>query len=315
MKPFSFVFAGGSGFSLKVLELLQQSSFKLKGVVTTPPALKGRGMKKQHTPAGLLARQKKIPLQEPKNLLAQDFLKTLKGWEAQFLFVCSYGKILPQEVLDLFPHKAFNLHLSLLPLLRGPAPVQRALMSGCKQTGISLQLISKQLDTGDIVGYRTFALTQNDNSEDVYQKALQYSPTLFQLELRDFLIGQLKPQPQDHSKKTYAKKIQKKETQIVWSHPAQTIHNQIRGLFSGPQAFSFLKGQRIKIFRSQVIAEEGFWPKLSPGELFVKKNQLFVGCGTGWLELLELQKEGKKRLKAQDFLKGQSFPLGIKLEE
>ena len=308
------MFAGGNDFSLKILELLGQSNFELKGLITAPPAFKGRGMKKQSSPAGLFALREEIPLQEPENLLDKAFLEALKAWSADFLFVCSYGKILPLKVLSLFPRGALNLHLSLLPLWRGAAPVQRALMAGASQTGLSLQQVAVGLDEGDILGQRAFALAPDDNTEDVYKKALEQSPSLLSSELKSFLKGKLKPRPQDHTKRTYASKIKKAEARIVWQSPAQDIHNQIRGLFSGPQAFSFLKGKRIKIFRSQALAE-GLPPGLSPGELFVKENQLFCACAPGALKLLELQEEGKKRLKAQDFLKGRSFLPKAKLGE
>ena len=328
MKAFSFVFAGSSSFSLKLLSLLQKSKFfHLKGLVAVPPAVQGRGMKKQASRAGLFAAREKIPLQEPEDLSDRAFIERLKNYGADFLLVCSYGKILPFEILSLFPRRAFNLHLSLLPLWRGAAPVQRALMAGDSQSGVCLQLMAEELDAGDIVGQRAFALTQNDNTEDVYNKALGHCPSLLSLELRDFLEGRLKPRPQDHTKKTYARKIRKKEAKIVWNRPARDIHNQIRALFSGPQAFSFFKGRRIKIFRSLMAegraegrAEErakGDLPSegLSPGRLFVTGNQLWTACAPGALRLLELQKEGKKRIPAEDFLKGQSFAPGGQWEE
>lgn len=309
MKKFSYVFAGSSEFALDCLKLLMKLEFlSLKGIITCPDAIKDRGKKNQVSILKSFALKQDLSYWTPEKPHEPEFLNQILQKKCDFSFVCAYGKILPEAYLQIFPKGSLNLHLSLLPRWRGAAPVQRALMAGDKRTGVCLQVMTKELDAGDIIGQRSFAITKEDNAKDVFDKSLMETKSLLREELLKYLKGEIRPQPQDHLKKTYAHKIDKKEGEIIWKDPAPTIHNKIRALFLGPQAFSFLKGQRIKIYQSKIIQEN--YSDFLPGEVCIAKNdQIVIACGQGALSLLEIQKEGKKRQKTADFLKGQYITL------
>ena len=287
---------------------MKSKSLTLKGVVSRPSALKGRGMKKQSSAVRSFAQKQGWPVWTPKKTRETKFLDEISKKKCDFSFVCSYGQILPLAYLQIFPKGSFNLHFSQLPRWRGAAPVQRALMAGDQETGICLQVMTADLDAGDIIGQRNFKIEEEDNAKDIFDKALRETDSLLKEELIKYLKGELKAHPQDHSKKTYAQKIDKKEGKIVWEESSLKIHNKIRALFLGPQAFSFLNGKRVKIYQSKIVRKS--FPDFLPGEICaVQKKELFVACGQGALSLLEIQKEGKKRQKIEDFLKGHPIKL------
>ena len=310
MKKFSFIFAGTSEFALDCLKLLMELEFlSLKGLVTRPEVLKGRGLRKQSSIVKSFIQKQGFPCWTPEKPDKSGFLEEILQQKCDFSFVCAYGQILPLSYLQLFPKGSLNLHLSLLPRWRGAAPVQRALMAGDKETGVCLQLMTIKLDAGDIIGQRKIKIGEEDNARDIFDKALTETKSLLEKELVKYLNEEIQPQVQDHSKKTYAQKIDKKDGKIIWEESALKIHNKIRALFLGPQAFSFLNGKRIKIYRSQIV-RENFSDFLSGEICRVQKNQLIVACGQGALSLLDIQKEGKKKQGIEDFLKGN--PLSVK---
>ena len=240
MKQFSFIFVGTSDFALDCLKLLMESeSLQLKGILSRPPSLQGRGMKQQSSSVQSFAQKQGLPVWTPKKASDAGFLNEISQQRCDFSFVCSYGQILPPNYLKIFPRGSLNLHLSLLPRWRGAAPVQRALLSGDQKTGICLQIMTNELDAGDIIALRKFKIEEEDNAKDVFDKALKETALLLKEELIRYLKGDLKAQAQDHTKKTYAPKMDKTEAEIVWKEPAQAIHNKIRALFLGPQAFFF----------------------------------------------------------------------------
>ena len=313
MKRFSFIFAGTSELALDCLKLLLEMPFlTLKGVVSRPDALKGRGMKKQSSVVKNFALAKGYPVWTPRRADSADFLNSIAQKKCDFSFVCSYGQILPLAYLQLFPQGSLNLHLSLLPRWRGAAPVQRALMSGDQKTGICLQIMTVKLDAGDIVGQREFQIRENDNARDIFDQALIEMNVLLKEKLLRYLKGELEAHPQDSSQTSYAHKIDKATARILWKEPAFKIHNKIRALFLGPQAFCFFKEKRMKIYRAKIVAES--FSGFSPGDVcFLAKGKLFVFCGEGALSLLEVQKEGKRRQKIEDFLKGHNVKLRDRL--
>ena len=278
------------------------------------------------------AKEQRLAIWNPTSPHDPSFLKHIESQAFDFCFVCAYGKILPPAFLKLFPQRTINLHFSLLPSWRGAAPIQRALMAGDKKTGVSLQVMSETLDAGDIIGQREFVIDSQDNATSLFSKALGATAGLIQKELLSYLKGELKAHPQDHSKKTYAKKIDKKEAKIQWQKEALLLHNQIRALSEGPGAYSFLMNRgsnmRVKIHRAAALPESNssdlkssfqpkeFQPKeikpgeFKPGEICqLSKDQLLVACGKGVLSLLEVQKEGGRKQTLKDFLNG--FPLCV----
>ena len=352
MKPFSFIFAGTSDFSLDCLKLLiKNPKLKLKAIISQPDRLRGRGLKKQGSIVSQFAHSKNIPLFLPETAKSSAFLNKIQEKECDFSFVCAYGQILPLNYLNLFPKGSLNLHLSLLPRWRGAAPIQRALMVGDKKTGVCLQVMTEKLDAGDIISSREFSIEKEDNAKSLFEKSLKETETLLSEKLLPYLEGKIQPWPQDSSQAIYAPKIDKKSAQIVWTESALKIHNKIRALYLGPQAFCFLEfkkpvqipyfrltlgpikisfslgalihslfkrprrnkqeviRRRIKVYRSQISAQTNI-TGFHPGEVCqIEKNRLSVACGKGALDLLEVQKEGKKRQRIEEFLKGQNIKL------
>lgn len=310
MKSFSFIFAGTSEFARDCLKIfLELETFVLKGVLSQPDQMRGRGMKKQSSPVKAFALEKGFPVWTPEKGSDPRFLEEIKKQNCDFSFVCSYGQILPKTYLEIFPKACINLHFSLLPRWRGAAPVQRALMAGDKKTGVCIQVMNTELDAGDIIGQRDFEIQEEDNSENLFERSLKEAQALIAEDLLEYLRGEREVKTQDSTKKTYAHKIEKKEAQILWEKSAQDIHNKIRGLFLGPQAFSFLKGKRIKIYRSQVVDEH--FPDFKAGQICqIGTEELLVKCGKGAISLLEVQREGRNKQKIRDFLKG--YPLSLK---
>ncbi|MDE0091663.1 MAG: methionyl-tRNA formyltransferase [Oligoflexia bacterium] len=308
MKQFSFIFAGTSDFSLDCLKLLiKNPRLKLKAIISQPDRLKGRGLKKQSSAISSFALSKKIPLFLPESQ-STEFLNKIQEKKCDFSFVCAYGQILSLNYLNLFPKGSLNLHLSLLPRWRGAAPIQRALMAGDNRTGVCLQVMTEKLDAGDIIASREIIINKEDNAKILFEKSLKETEILLSEKLLSYLEGEIQPQPQDPSQATYAHKIDKPSAQITWTETATNLHNKIRALYLGPQAFCFLKRKRLKIYHSQLINHS--FPDFSPGELCqIEKNKLVVACGEGALSLLEVQKEGKKRQGIEEFLKGQSLKL------
>ena len=309
MRNFSFLFAGTSEFSLKCLKLLIKTPrLELKAIISQPDRERGRGLKRQSSVLADFAISKNIPLFRPKKSQFNDFLNKIREQKADFCFVCAYGQILPLNYLKLFPKGSLNLHLSLLPRWRGAAPVQRALMAGDKKTGICLQVMTEKLDAGDLIASKKFSIENTDNAETLFEKSLEKTKILLKEILIPYLEGKIQGQIQDPSQVTYANKIEKKESQINWKESAVTLHNKIRALYLGPQAFCFFKGKRLKIYRSALFNQD--FSGFSPGEVCqVEKTQLKIACGAGAVSLLEIQKEGKKRQRIEEFLKGQNLKL------
>ena len=309
-KAFSYIFAGTSELSLICLKiLLKQERLQLKGLISQPDKAKGRGLQKQPSPVKNFAVLNQIPYWTPASCRDSSFLEDIKRLSADFCFVCAYGQILPLNYLKLFPKSCLNLHFSLLPRWRGAAPIQQALMAGDLQTGVSLQIMAEKLDAGDIIAYKKFCIQEEDNSQTLFEKSFQAADILLQESLFPYLKGEIKAIPQDSSKATYASKIDKKTARIEWEQENSIIHNKIRALFLGPQTFCFFKNKRLKLYRSQISCQSALGYR--PGEVCYvgKEGLLSIACGKGALDILELKKEGKKKQRVQDFLRGHSIQL------
>lgn len=266
------------------------------------------------TPVKIFSQKQNLPLES-----FEDLSQARKHFSPPALLAVAvaYGRILPSSFLNSFPKGGVNIHPSLLPRWRGAAPIERALMAGDKKTGVSLQVISKELDAGDIIEKYEFPVSEDDTALEVYQKAKNISKELLLRDLPFFLQEKIIPKPQktDGQPLIYAQKIQKTECEIFWKEFALYIHNKIRGLSLGPAAFTFFKKERLKIYRSQ-LAEMKIPTKIPPGSVLCsKKDRLTIACGNGALNLLEVQRSGKKRQLIEDFLRGVSLKEGDSLNE
>lgn len=313
-QPWPLLFLGTTDFSVECLKALIDSPYyKVVGVITKQDTFRSRrGLEVMGTPVKIFSQKQNLPVKSFKDLSqVRESFSPL----ALLVVVVAYGEILPSTFLNSFPKGGVNIHPSLLPRWRGAAPIERALMAGDKKTGVSLQVISKELDAGDIIGKYEFPVNEEDTALEVYQRVKEISKNLLLEDLPLFLKGKIIPKPQktDDQSLIYAHKIQKKECEISWKESASHIHNKIRGLSLGPAAFTFFKGERLKIYKSQLV-DEKFLPKTLQGSvLYSEKDRLTIACGNGALNLLEVQRSGKKRQSIADFLRGVSLKKGDSL--
>ena len=297
----SLVFAGTSEFSVQCLQFLLELGCQIKTVITRPDRPHSRGLKQTSSPVRLFSEAKKLPLLTPEEF-TPSFLQQIAEQKCDLALVCGYGCIVPSSFFNCFSKGAVNVHPSLLPRWRGAAPIERALMAGDKKTGVCLQVMTEQLDAGDIIGQKEFPIKEEETSLEIYQKAIQVTGELLRSTLVPYVEGRIQPVPQT-GKVTFAKKIQKEEGFIHWDQTASQLHNQIRALSCGPQAFIFLKGERIKIYRSRPVSTSS---PSSPGRVIKSgQGELVIACGQkGALSLLEVQRPGRRKQEMEEFLRG-----------
>jgi methionyl-tRNA formyltransferase len=297
-------FCGTPAFAIPQLEALHSDQFfEVVQVVTQPDRPSGRGQKLQPSPVKVFAQERGLPVISPENINSPDVIAHLKSLNLDAIVVVAFGQILKKDFLNLCPQKCVNLHGSLLPRWRGAAPIQRSLMEGDKFSGVSLQVVVSKLDAGPVIGEVQVDLPSTTNALELHDELSKAGERLFLNEFKEFLRGNITPKIQDETKVTYAHKISKDETQINWQWPAEKIHNRVRGLFMGPQAWTKLDGKTYKIHRTRVFERSG-----PPGEILEVQKEFFVVAGGEKSVKIEIiQPESKKKMPVEEFLKG--FPL------
>lgn len=255
-----------------------------------------------------------IPVLQPSRLKDPDFLKAIESFNADIFVVVAYGKLIPENVFTSPRLGTINLHPSLLPLYRGAAPVQWALINGEKETGITVQMINKELDAGDIVLQESFPLDSNITAGELYEKVLPMGADLLIKAVELLASGKAEKVRQNHDNATYCGKIDRETAHIDWHNDSRVIHNLVRGLNPKPAAWTTFKGKNIKIYKTALFNEEpGYSP--SPGELFrFQKKRLLAGTGNGILEILEIQPENRKIMDGAAFINGYRIDSGEAFE-
>ncbi len=302
------LFCGTPEFAVPALQTLTKNSeFKVVQVLSQPDRPSGRGHKMQASAVKQKAIELQIPVSTPENINAPENIEFLKTLQLDAIVVVAYGQILKQPFLDLCPQKCVNLHGSCLPRWRGAAPIQRAIMEGDAQSGVSLQVVVKKLDAGPVIGERVLPLHPDITSLELHNQLQILGAELFEKEFLGFLKGEIQPQQQDESQVTYAAKIEKSEALINWTWPAVKIHNLVRGLSMGPHASSVYKNLQFKIHQTKVSPIN---IKKTPGEILsVGKDHFTVACGDGALQVWQIQPESKKRMSVEELLRG--FPMTV----
>lgn len=296
----SLIFVGTSEFSVQCLKFLLELDVQVTAVITRPDRPHSRGLKQKGSPVRFFSEARGLPLWTPETV-TPSFIKKVTEKKCDLVLVCGYGRMIPTAFFKGFSKGAVNVHPSLLPRWRGAAPIERALMAGDTKTGVCLQVMVEEMDAGDIIGRKEFSIQKDDTALEIYQKAEQATKELLQGALISYTKGHIQPTPQEGDI-TFAKKIHKADGLIHWSSPASRIHNQVRALAAGFQAFFFFKGERIKIHRSRFISKSSHFP---PGTVMKSKwEELVVACGEGALSLLEVQRPGRRKQKADEFLRG-----------
>ncbi len=298
------VFLGTPDIARYCLEaMIKDPHFEVVGVVTQPDRPAGRKLEFQPSPVKALAKPLGIPVLTPDSINAPEALEAVHSLRAEVAVVVAYGQIVKQEFLNLFPQKVVNVHASLLPRWRGAAPIQRAIMAGDKETGVSLQIMVKKLDAGPILGVRKFPIEPEMNAFDVYEQCRIKGAELIAVDLMDYLRGNLTPVPQDESQVTLAPKIDKREAIIDWTWSATRIHNLVRGLAMAPVAQTERNGKILKIHRTRVHSSHS--AAMAPGQVSeVTDKSLIINCSEGSLELLEVQPESRAKMPIAEYLRG-----------
>ena len=296
------IFMGTPEFAVPSLKILLDSKHEITTVVTAPDKQRGRGQKFSFTPVKEFAIQNNIPLLQPEKLRDEGFIKKLKSLEPD-LFVIVAFRILPREVFSIPKEGSFNLHGSLLPKYRGAAPIQWSIINGEKETGVTTFKLEEKVDTGNIYLQEKITIKDEDNFGTLHDKmsivgAEAVLKTVYLIENGyDNLLKQ------NDSAASPAPKISKEIAKINWQRNVRDVHNLIRGLSPYPGAYFYHNEKQIKIYRSKISNAES----LKPGEIKHTKKELYIGCAEGTIDVLELQQEGKKKLKAEEFLRGFSF--------
>ncbi len=300
-----------AGVSLQAL--LRVPKFQVVAVVTQPDQPKGRGLKLQPSPVKEIALHGNLPVLQPARARDEPFLEQLRELQPDLIAVAAYGQILPQSILDLPRFGCLNVHTSLLPKYRGASPIQRAVLNGDTESGVTIMKMDAGMDTGDILTQETTAILPEDNSQTLHDRLAQIGANLLARTIPDYVAGKIQPRPQPMDGVSHAAKIKKSDGQIDWSQSARSVWNLVRGMTPWPGAFTFLSGQTppvlLKIWQAEVAPQSG-----TPGEiLLADKTGIVVGCGEESLRVLAVQREGGRRLTAQEFLAGHPLPAGQKL--
>ncbi len=289
--------------------LLQNSNYKIVGVVSQPDRPAGRKMQLTASAVKQLALSHHLKIITPENLRKESAqLNIIKTWNADVAVVVAYGQILSQEFLDSFKFGAVNVHGSLLPRWRGAAPIQRCIEAGDKFGGVSLQKIVKKLDAGAVIGERKTELNSEITASELYPKLALLGCELLQNELLSFLKGKIEARDQDESLVTLAPKIEKEESLLNWSQPAKALHDKVRAFTMGPGTYVLFQNKRLKIHKTKVVrCDEALIPSRVN---LINSQELIIETSNGCLSLLEVQPESKSKLAIQDFLKSVNIKKG-----
>ncbi|MEY9899615.1 methionyl-tRNA formyltransferase [Bradyrhizobium sp. USDA 329] len=296
--PLRLIFMGTPDFSVPTLLELVAHGHEIVAVYTRTPKPGGRrGLQLQPTPVEEAARKLGIPVLTPKTLRTPEALEEFRAFEADAAVVVAYGMILPQAILDAPKLGCYNLHASLLPRWRGAAPINRAIMAGDAESGVMVMRMDVGLDTGDVAMAERIAISDSMTALDLHDRLSRLGADLMVRAMAALERGELQLEKQGEDGVTYAAKIEKAEARIDWTRPARAVLRHIHGLSPFPGAWSELEDARVKILRCELAQGAG-----EPGA--VLDDLLTIACGEGAIRIIELQREGKGRMQAADFLRG-----------
>ena len=296
------VFMGTSFFAVKILKSLYQNGYPITTVYTQAPKKSNRGMRVTKSPVHSISETLSLEVRTPVTLKNnQEEYEYLKNIDADMCLVIAYGQIIPESFLNLTKKGFINIHASLLPKYRGAAPIQRAIMNLEKKTGISIMKINSQLDEGPVCKSYEIDIDEKDSSDDLSEKLSDLAVEKILDDIDDILDDKAKFKDQDHSKATYAKKINKKESSIDWNTPAKSVIAKINGLNG---AHFIFQGARYKILKAELNNLSG-----KPGEII--GDSLEIACKEKSIKVMMIQREGKKPQKTPEFLLGSQIKKGL----
>lgn len=303
------VYMGTPDFAVNTLQVLLNSRHEVAAVVTQPDKPKGRSGKLQGTPVKELALAHGIPIYQPERVRNVEFVEILKKLQPDVIVVVAFGQILSKEILELPKYGCINVHASLLPKLRGAAPIQWSVIQGDRESGVTIQQMDEGIDTGDILLVKKYRLEEKETGGSLFDRLAEFGGPMVLEVLEQAEQGELHPIPQREEEHTYAKMLSKETGRIDFTKPAREIERLIRGLNPWPSAYSYLDGKMVKIWDADVVSRETAAEKKvvsgKPGSIvFVDKNTFLVQTGDAYLAVKELQMAGKKRMETAAFLHG-----------
>lgn len=307
----NIVFMGTSDFAVPSLESLIASTHQIAGVITQPDRVRGRGKKIGFSPVKEVALKHGIAISQPEKIKTSSAIEQIKDWHPDLIVVVSYGQIIPRELIDYPRYGCINVHASLLPQYRGAAPIQRSLMNGESISGVTTMFMDEGLDTGDIILQSQISVEDSYDHGQLKSVLAAKGAELLAATIDQIASGTAPRLSQDDSLANYAHRIMAEDEKIDWSNPAIDIHNQIRALSPTPGAWFWLDGYKVKVFKSRIIdtLESGVIAQV----VEIDGDGFRVQCGKGMIEILEVQREGKKRIAARDFLRGYKINPGTVL--
>jgi methionyl-tRNA formyltransferase len=313
-------FWGSPEFALPTLEALLESAHEVVAVVTQPAKPKGRGRVVEPTPIQKRAQASGIAVLSPRKPRGEEFLDALRGLEPDVFVVAAYGEVLPAEVLGIPPYGSVNVHASLLPELRGAAPVTRAILEGKPETGVTIMRMDEGLDTGPILLQARTPILPDDTAETLTARIAEVGAGLLVAALDRLAAGTIEERPQDPSAATYAEKVDPQDARFDWTRPADELERAARAYDPWPGAWTSWRGEHLKVFRlklvdSSVGSRYAAGLESVPGTIVALDPVPVVRAGDGLVRLLELQPSGGRRMPGDAWARGRSVAPGERLGE
>lgn len=300
MTQLRILFMGTPHFACPTLQMLIHRGENVIAVITQPDRPKGRGQQLQFPPVKELALRHTIPVMQPVKVRAPEVIDSIRELAPELIIVVAFGQILPKALLDIPRYGCINIHASLLPRYRGAAPLNWCIINGEKETGITTMLMDVGLDTGDMLLKRTTAITPEDDAASLHDRLSILGAATMAETLDLLLAGELRPEKQDDALSCYAPMLKKELGEIHWNSPTENIVNLVRGVTPWPGAYTRIDGKTVKIHKVHAGSGCG-----APGELLkTGRDGIEAATQDGSVIIEELQLEGKKRLKAAEFLAG-----------
>lgn len=304
----NLIFMGTPDFAVPSLDALVAAGYRPSAVVTVPDRRQGRGQQIQESPIKQAATRHGLPVLQPEKLDDSAFVDELKTLAPEVIAVVAF-QILPPEVYELASVGAFNLHASLLPQYRGAAPINRAIMNGEIETGVTTFFLERKVDTGDTILMRRVGIEPNETAGELHDRLAELGASVVVETVQHIEAGTVDTLEQDEARASWAPKIFKDDARIDWTRTAQEVHNHVRGLAPYPAAWTEDGDTHLKIYKTCPAKGGG-----EPGEVIEAEGEcLVVACGERAVEILEIQRQGKARMSAEEFLRGYTFQPGDRL--
>ena len=307
IKP-RIVFMGTPEFALPALSLLLEEKYPLVGVVTQPDRPQGRGRACLPSPVKVMALAHQLPILQPERIREDGFLATFRSLAPDLVVLAAYGQLLPKEITDRPPLGCLNIHPSLLPKYRGAAPINRAIINGEKVSGVTIMQMTEELDAGDIILQEETPIGEDETFDQLQDRLAHRGAELLIRAIVMAANDTVQRVSQNGAAATYAPRLNKEDGLLRWGQDVSSLVNLVRGLSSSPGAFTFLDGKKLKILSASAeITDTG----VAPGTIVSQKGRgLKVAAKNGWVHLLDVQMENKKRMPLEDFLRGYEVQTG-----